>query len=142
MGNCSSQGAKLSVQKFFKATILSSYDLAIAEELGAGNLEVTKYELVLHRRGMQTQRWPYIFLTRCDYKGSVFRIETKNPHVSENRVEHIFRVKHANLLLQRIQAQVIENSLTNKSATITGSKHSLTTSDSESIAKENIGMFL
>ena len=141
MGNCSSQGAKLSVQKFFKAIILSSANAATTEELGTGNLEVTKYELVLHRRGMQTQRWPYIFLTRCDYKGSIFRIETKNPHLSENRAEHVFRVKHANLLLQRIQAQVVENSLTSKS--VTGSRNSLLTSESDKSApKENIGQFL
>lgn len=139
MGNCSSQGAKLSVQKFFKAVILTSSDPQTAEDIGTGNIEVTKYELVLHRKGMQTERWPYIFLTRCDYKGSLFRIETTNPHVSDKKIEFVFRVKHANLLLQRIQAQVVENSLTNKSATASGSKNSLLTSESDkSTPKENI----
>ena len=143
MGNCSSTGSKFNSQsRFFKATILDG-DCTLgnsSNELGCGNLEVTRYELVLHQKGVQSTRWPYCRILKYNSKGDIFILESRSPEGLQTVEKRFFIVKGASLLCKFIQSQIAANPNNDRKGKPTG----LSRSDDGGAhhKKENIGKTL
>ena len=75
MGGCSSSRTTESSaghEQLFKVSIIDGR----SKECGQGNIEVTMHELVLHRRGKESIRWPLWCLKRYGFNEELFSFES------------------------------------------------------------------